>query len=283
MKIGWAFIVTVLMLPLLSVGNSAADEAAEPIGERFRGEVLKYDFGFWIFSKVGEGLVTFRPLGHGKYFAAHEGQTVGFVGWVTRYRKDVYRSTMTTVNNGRRLIPLRFEEDVIIGNKVRNRTTTFDYPARRVRLETQKEKEILREEIAIPEGALYDDPVTAYYNLRFGAYGKVEPGKEFLIHTVPREGSQKVIRMTVASRAEADKRRSTEEKKEKKDLFITIRVDRELVGSVHGLMEIWFSADVVPQSGVAKEVILFGDIRAKLTSQGLVNSAGENPPLRKGN
>jgi hypothetical protein len=235
------------------------------IGERFRGEVLKYDFGFWLFSKVGEGTVTFQPLDHGKYFASHEGQTVGFVGWITRYRKDVYRSTMSTVNNGRRLIPLRFEEDVIIGTKIRHRITTYDYPARRVRLETRKESETLREEIVIPEGTLYDDPVTAFYNFRFGAYGKVEPGKEFLIHTVPREGNQKVIRITVASKEEAEKRRSTEEKKEKKDLFITIRVDRELVGSVHGLMEIWFSADVVPQSGVAKEIILFGDIRGKLT------------------
>ncbi|MCX5906558.1 MAG: DUF3108 domain-containing protein [Deltaproteobacteria bacterium] len=214
------------------------------IGERFQGEVLKYDFGFWIFSKVGEGSVTFQSLGHGKYFAAHDGQTVGVVGWITRYRKDVYRSTMTTVNNGRRLIPLRFEEDVIIGTRG---------------------GKTVQEEIEIPEGLLYDDPMTAFYNFRFGVYGKVEPGKKFIIPAVPRKGKEKAIRLAVASREEAEKRRATEEEKGSKDLFITVQIDPELVGSLRGLVEAWFSSDVVPVSGLAKGVILFGDIRGKLT------------------
>lgn len=45
------------------------------------------------------------------------------------------------------------------------------------------------------------------------------------------------------------------------------RSDPELVGSLGGLVEAWFSADVVPVSGLAKGGILFGDIRGKLTYQ----------------
>ena len=182
---------------------------------------------------------------------------------------------MGTINNGKRLIPLRFEEEVMIGKKIRKRITTFDYNARRVLVETLNEEKITREEIEIPSGVIYDDPMTAFYNFRFGVYGKVEPGKEFSIPTVPRGGSQKVIRLVVASKEEAGKKRSEEAGKERKDLFITVRLDKELVGSLQGLVETWFSADIVPVSGVAKDVFFWGDITGKLTYQGFLEFPGK--------
>jgi len=237
---------------------------------------LKYDIGFWIFTRVGEGEAVFQSLGNGRYSAHHEGKTLGLVGWISRYRRDIYRSTMGTINNGKRLIPLRFEEEVIIGEKVRKRITIFDYNAGKVLVETQREEKIIREEIEIPFGAIYDDPMTAFYNFRSGVYGKVEPGKEFSIHTVPREGSQKVIRLVVASKEKAEQKRAEEAEKEKKDLFITVNLDKELVGSLQGLVETWFSADLVPVSGVAKDVFFWGDRTGKLTYQGFLASPGES-------
>lgn len=259
-------------------GNSFPTGIGDPIGDRFHGEVLKYDIGFWIFTRVGEGEAVFQRSGNGRYLAYHEGKTRGFVGWISRYRRDLYRSMMGTMNNGKRLIPLRFEEEVIIGKKIRKRITIYDYNVRRVLVETQKEEKITREEMEIPFGVIYDDPMTAFYNFRFGVYGKVEPGKEFSIYTVPREGSQKVIRLVVASKEEAGRRRSQEAEKKRKDLFITVRLDRELVGSLQGLVETWFSADIVPVSGVAKDVFFWGDITGKLTYQGFLESPGKFHP-----
>jgi len=258
-----------LLLLLLWPEPSASAGGGDPIGEYFEGEVLKYDIGFWIFSRVGEGVATFHSLGSGRYTAFHEGRTLGFVGWITRYRRDVYRSTMGTINNGRRLIPLRFEEDVIIGPKIRKRITIYDYAARKVIIETQKEGKIRREEVEIPSGILYDDPMTAFYNFRFGVYGKVEPGKEFTIRTVPREESRKTIRLIVASKEEEARRRSAEVEKEGKDLFIKVHLDKELVGSLHGEVEVWFNKDIIPMTGVAKDVFFYGDIRGQLTYPGV--------------
>jgi len=218
-------------------------------------------------------VATFRSLGGGKYEAFHEGKTLGLAGLVTRYRRDVYRSVMGTINNGRRLIPLRFEEDVIIGSKIRKRTTVFDYAARKVTIATQKEEGASKEEVEIPFGTLYDDPMTAFYNFRFGVYGKVEPGKIFTIRTVPRKDSPEPIRMTVAPKKEEEERRSEEAEKEGRDLFIKVRLDKEFVGSLQGEVEVWFTKDVVPMSGVAKDVFLYGDIRGHLTYRGF---AGPN-------
>jgi len=257
-----------LLLFLFWQGSSAGEGTADPIGERFQGEVLRYDIGFWIFRRVGEGMATFRSLGNGMYEAFHEGKTLGFVGWISRHRRDVYRSTMGTINGGTRLIPYRFEEDVIIGQKVRKRITVYDYAARKVSIETQEGGTINREEAEIPSGILYDDPMTAFYNFRFGVYGKVEPGKEFFIHTVPQNGNPKTIRLTVAPKEEEERRRAAEIEKEGKDLFMKVHLDKELVGSLHGAVEVWFSQDIIPMSGVAKDVFFYGDIIGRLTYRG---------------
>jgi len=265
----WFLLKSLLVLLLLFQANPlAAETPGSAIGEYYQGEVMKYDIDFWIFSRVGEGIATFRSLGDGKYEAFHEGKTLGLVGLVTRHRRDVYRSVMGTINNGRRLIPLRFEEDVIIGPMIRKRTTVFDYAARKVTIETQKEGGIRREEVEIPYGILYDDPMTAFYNFRFGVYGKVEPGKIFIIRTVPRKESPQPIRLTVASKKEEEQKRSEDADEEGKDIFIKVHLDKEFVGSLHGEVEVWFTKDIVPMSGVAKDVFFYGDIRGQLTYRG---------------
>lgn len=261
-----------IVLIFCGAGNSAGAGSGDSIGEHFQGEVLKYDIGFWIFNRVGEGVATFRSLGGGKYAAFHEGRTLGFIGWISRNRRDIYRSTMGTINNGRRLIPIRFEEDVIIGQKVRKRITLYDYSAKKVTIDTQQEGKISREVVEIPFGMLYDDPMTAFYNFRFGVYGKVEPGKEFIIRTVPREESRKTIRLIVASKEEGERRRAEEVEKEGKDFLIKVHLDKELVGSLHGEVEVWFSKDIIPMTGVAKDVFFYGDIKGQLTYQGFSNS-----------
>jgi hypothetical protein len=272
------FLLKSLLLFLLffRVNPSAAETPVRPIGEYYQGEVLKYDVDFWIFNRVAEGIATFRSLGNGRYEAFHEGKTLGLVGLVTRYRRDVYRSVMGTINNGSRLIPLRFEEDVVIGSTIRKRTTVFDFAARRVTIDTQKEDGNSREEVEIPFGTLYDDPMTAFYNFRFGVYGRVEPGKIFTIPTVPRKEGPKPIRLTVASKKEEDQRRSEENGKEGKDLFVKVHLDKEFVGSVHGEVEVWFTKDIVPMTGVAKDVFFYGDIRGRLTYRGSQGSPEKN-------
>ncbi len=255
-------------------GPPAPWGAESTVGSRFNGEMLKYDIGFWIFSRLGTGEATFRDLGNGRYSAYHQAQTLGAAAFFSRYRRDIYRSTMGTIHDGKRLIPLRFEEDVIIAGKTRRRTTVYDYPARKVYVDTVKEGRPGREEVDIPFGILYDDPMTAFYNFRAGVYGEIEPGKRFVLHTVPRDGSSKAIRLTVATREEAEKWRARETDKNQKDFFVTVQLDKELVGSLQGLVYTWFSKEMVPISGVAKDVFFWGDIIGKLTYRGVITPSG---------
>ena len=258
----------VVFLLLGQPWDCAGAQPEDSIGDRFVGETLKYEVGFWLIDPVGGGVADFQSLGNGRYRVYHVGKAEGLVGWLTSHRREIYRSTMTTINNGKRLIPLKFEEYSVIGEWYRKKTTTYNYPARKVITEGEKEgKPMNREEMEIPSGVLYDDPVTAFYNLRFGVYGKVEPGKEFILRTTPSKGHE-IIRIQVATKEEAEKARAAEKVKTGKDLLIRILLDREMWGRKKGELEIWFNRDLLPISGVVKDIPLFGNIRGRQTWHG---------------
>ena len=260
----WMAVFLLLGWPWECAGMKPEDS----IGEFFTGEVLRYEVGFWLIDPVGGGVADFRNLGNGRYMVYHVGKAEGFVGWLTSYRREIYRSTMSTTNNGKRLIPHKFEEYSVIGEWYRKKTTTYDYPARKVITEGEKEgKPMGREEIEIPPGVFYDDPVTAFYNLRFGVYGKVEPGREFLLNTLPSKRPE-IIRIKVASREETERRRTEEKVKTGKDLLIQILIDREMWGRKKGELEIWFNRDLIPVSGMVKDIPFFGNVRGRQTFHG---------------
>ncbi len=263
-RVLWVVILLFLGWP----GDCAGEGPVGSIGDFFTGEVLRYEVGFWLIDPVGGGVADFRKLGDGRYMVYHVGKAEGFVAWLTSYRREIYRSTMRAINDGKRLIPLRFEEYSVIGKWFRKKTTTYDYQAHKVFTELEKVGEPKsREEIEIPLGAVYDDPVTAFYNLRFGVYGKVEPGMEFILQMLPSKRPE-IIRIKVASQEETERKRAEERIKTGKDLLIQILIDREMWGRKKGEVEIWFNRDLIPISGVIKDIPFFGDIRGRLVFRG---------------
>ncbi len=129
------FLKFLLGLPLLSSFPLRPQEAwadlashpkkrADSIGEFFKGEELHYDIGLWQFKKVATGKISFEEMGKkGRYLATLQGESLGFLGFVSRYRVDTYRSIMEEIDGGRRLRSISFEEDVKIGSKLRRRTS----------------------------------------------------------------------------------------------------------------------------------------------------------------
>jgi len=138
--------------------------------EFFKGEELVYEIGFWFFKRAALGKLSFTEMEKkGHYMATLQAETLGVLGWVTRYRVDTYRSTMEEIDEGRRLRSISFEEDVKIGSKLRKRIHQLDYQTRKwVQLRRRKDGTMERTEKEIPSGMVYDDFLTASYNFRYG-------------------------------------------------------------------------------------------------------------------
>lgn len=235
------------------------------ISEFFKGEELEYEVGAWIFKRVALGKLSFREMGEkGRYLSTLQGETLGILGWVARYRVDTYRSIMEEVEGGRRLRSISFEEDVKIGNKLRRRTHFFDYQKRKwIQVRQRKDGTKVRKEEEIPPAMVYDDFLTASYNFRYGVYGGIERGRKYTVATFPKRGPSS-YEVNVASREEEEKRKRSEKFKDGKEYFVKLFLDPEDTHSKEGLIEGWLSKELYPTEGTMKDVMLFGDVRGTL-------------------
>jgi hypothetical protein len=231
----------------------------------FKGEELEYEVGAWIFKRVALGKLSFKEMGEkGRYLSILQGETLGILGWVARYRVDTYRSIMEEIEGGRRLRSISFEEDVRVGNKLRRRTHFFDYRKRKwVRVRQRKDGTKVREEEEIPLGMVYDDFLTASYNFRYGVYGGIERGQKYTVATFPKKGPSS-YEVSVASKEEEQKRKKSEKFKDGKDFYVKLYLDPEITHSKEGLIEGWLSKELYPITGMIKDVGLFGDVKGTL-------------------
>jgi len=270
------FLKFLLGLPLLSsfplhIQETWADLPSHPkkrrdsIGEFFKGEELQYEIGLWLFKKVAVGKISFEEMGEtGRYLATLQGETLGVLGFVARYRVDTYRSIMEEIDGGRRLRSISFEEDVKIGSKVRRRTHFLDYQKRKwTKIRQRKDGSKAREEEEIPSGMIYDDFVTASYNFRYGVYGGMERGRTYRVATFPKKGASSYV-VRVASKEEEEKKRKSEKSKDGKEFFLKLFLDAEMTHSKEGLIEGWLSKELYPIEGTIKDVIFFGDVKGTL-------------------
>ena len=101
--------------------------------------------------------------------------------------------------------------------------------------------------------------MAAFYNFRYGAYGKVEENKRFRIKTFPKAKGQEVDIDLDIRPAPKDGRA-----KEEAVYLADARMDKDLFDSSSGLVEIFFDKELVPVKAVAKDIVLFGDVRGEL-------------------
>jgi hypothetical protein len=235
------------------------------IAEFFKGEELHYEIGAWIFNRVALGKLSFRKTGEkGRYLSVLQGETLGILGWVARYRVDTYRSIMEEIEGGRRLRSVSFEEDVKIGDKLRRRTHFFDYQKRKwIQVRQRNDGTKVRKKEDIPPGMVYDDFLTASYNFRYGVYGGIERGRKYAVATFPKMGPSS-YEVSVASQEEEEKRKKSERSKDGKEYYVKLFLDPEITHSKDGLIEGWLSKELYPMEGAIKDVFLYGDVTGKL-------------------
>jgi hypothetical protein len=232
------------------------------IGEYFNGEAFTYNIGFWWFKKAATGKISINRLSDGNYKIMLEAETMGFIGFITKHRKDIYTTYAEEWEAGKRLRATRVEKIVRIGNKIREGYTIVDYNKRTYRWKSWgNEQENKETEEPLPVSGYYDDPLTGFYNFRFGVYGAVKEGKEFNVPTFPRKGVS-TIPITIATNKEKAARLNPDHAEA--DYLADIVIDKELFGSQTGKVEVQFSKELIPIQATAKDLLVFGDVKGVL-------------------
>lgn len=250
--------------PSVFMTGSAAGRGASTISEAFTGEEFVYQIGFWFFDDVAVGTLTFKDEGNGVFTGTLKARTTGVVDRLIISREDTYVSRMRVSDDGQRLITERFEKTVNKAGKVRNGVSLFDYKKNVMTWRSWGGGKEEKSGVAsFPDGITPYDPIAAFYNFRYGAYGPVERGREYTIYSFPKEDHVPFITIRVATEKEIKARAGRYP--DKTEYLADARIDKELFGSQSGEIEIYFTDEMVPMHAVAKDILFFGDVRGDLS------------------
>ncbi len=234
------------------------------IGETFANESMVFRAGFFLFPHAGDAEISLVPLNEtGRYQATITGKTRGIIGFFTRHREDTHISELVESGEKDRFICVRLIRDTKIGNDHTIKIFEMDYQKGKMMVTRIKGKRESVHVKPIPPGVIYDDPLTAFYNFRFGSYGPVAFGKSYKIDTIPGK-KVKYIFLRVASKKETEEKKRNLSIAKRVKYLIYLRIAPEIIKSKKGEIEGWVSPGLVPLYGVAKDVIFFGDVEGKL-------------------
>jgi len=240
-------------------------DAARTIAGTYSGERLVYRVGFWLFDEVGQGSITLKKEDDGTYTGTLEAHTTGNIRRFILDRTDGYVSHMKLSEDGKRFITQSFEEFVTMRGATRRKVRVFDYANHRMTWTSWgKDGKPSTGEDTYPADITPSDPIAAFYNFRFGSYGPIERGGEYLIHAMPKGGKVPNIRIRITTEEEAAKRPGKHP--DGMEYLADARIDKELFGSSSGDMELYFTGQMTPVYVVAKDLIFFGDVRGSLLS-----------------
>ena len=237
-------------------------------------ESLQYDIGFLWFKQAAQGDLSLQPKGPpGHFVATLEAKTHGFIGLLTRYRKNTYQSFLRFDPLVQRLTTSRFVKEEIVGGESTKTVTDLDYKKREITWQ-RYEDGVLTEEgrEAIPPGVVYEDVLSAFYNLRQGFYGVLDQGRHLTLNTLPLRGGQKkkyAIRtfdIRIATPGEEEEERKRFPDLARQGLLAIVRIPKEIFRQKTGEVRIWLDQDLIPLTSVIEDAIFFGDVKGQLTA-----------------
>ena len=252
----------------LPIGIQARARRRGSIANHFQGEELCYRISVLWIKQAAIGRVFFEKVEGGQlYRATLEGKATGIIGWLTRYRRDTYTSYLELIDGGRRLRPLRFEEDIVSGGKIRRKIILFDYgKGKLIKRRMNRRGVFIQSEGKIPGGVIYDDFLTAFYNFRWGVYGNIQRGKRYRVRTLPKAGIS-TIDVEIATKEEEMRMRQGEGNKGCREYYVTVFLDKEITRSRTGRVNGWISKNLVPIEGTIEDVVFVGDVRGVLIDE----------------
>lgn len=273
-----AVIVAAPVRPAFGAAEEAAAIAAQPVdraeeiikaADALVGEELVYHISFWVFQDMAVGKVTFTKDENGEYVARLDARTIGMVDKVLQHRHDIYTSRLILSEDGSMFVTKSFKKSSDINGKVREGVKYIDYKNRILTwMSWGGGKEDKSGGSGFPEGVYPVDPLTAFYNFRLGVYGPAEEGREYRIHTFPKDDKVPELYMRITTREEMDKR-TRRRKAPAADYLADAKVDKEFFGSGNGELEILFTGGLLPVRAVAKDVAFFGDVTGTLKQVGV--------------
>ena len=240
-----------LLTFLFHTGNVCPDT------NKFEGEVLKYNIGFWLFKKVGTAIFKCEKDGD-TLVVTIDACTTGFLDKII-HRHNIYRTTMTIDDITNRLKPINSYEKKVKRKKERIIVTDYDYENNICNYKTWRRGVVHKEGSLKLESGVCDDMISVTYNFRNEIYGEVKEDASFNITTVYKDKSPN-FSANVRSAEDSDELSKWQGIIPDIKYVVDVALDPELLDSKEGKLVVLLTEDLTPVGYVAKDVIGFGDL-----------------------
>lgn len=248
----------------ISAVDVAADPPATLSANLLLGEKLEYNVSFLWFKKIARGEIRFETGDKpGTYLATLTAKTRGIAAFFTSNRVETYTTLMEEGPDGllRPLLQISDAKKDKDGKEYHRQTSyEYDYSARLVRYrktvngDAQQQQQLMAMDESLPT---YDF-LTAFYNLRLGRLGSVEPGHDIRLAAFSRKGPEEIVICSLFEKEHL-------QLKFPDDLMLCkVLLAPETFKTVGRDVYVGFDSLLRPKLAVIKNVIGLGDVRGEL-------------------
>jgi hypothetical protein len=178
----WGPVMLLVLLAALFLGGlTAAVRAAAPAKTLM--EDLQYRLDLLVLRDAARARVTLTRLGAGHYLAEVIGEPQGVLKVLTGDRREVLQTEMVCRQG--KLAPLVYREESRRRGKRRLNEYRFDYDNGTLQLWQLQpgKKMVLKWQTPLTQS--FQDPLTAFYNCRFGLLGPIRDGETIKVPGIP--------------------------------------------------------------------------------------------------
>jgi len=254
-------------LPIHASVSSPSIESSTLSGpSKYIGERLTYKLSFFLFD---EAAVCSTSLVQSEkpnlFIGTFVGETKGFVGLVTSYRKYTYVAKMRLIKNGREFRTVSFRTEKRIGDKLVVIETNFDYKRGVIKSVVTENGRRQVYNANIQKGIKFDDIISGFYNVRSKGPAEITEGAHFNLKSFT---NRRISVFNIHVQDAKEKRINTLfSDRYKKDNFIfKIKIAKEIFGSKEGLLCVAINREHLPVKLIIEDVLLFGDVEGELSS-----------------
>jgi len=229
--------------------------------EKYLGEELRYQIGFWLIGHCGDAKTGFLPTDVPDiYRISLEGHGIGFINSLLGGVHYSYTSFCRYLSDQDRLQPVYFELKKRRGSRMSLQNVRFNHGAKEIEFigtASSGEPRMDREPMEIDQ--IYEDYLTLFFNFRHGYYGPLQRNRQYQLPLYTKKQMQPV-ELHIADVETEKKYRRSESNPADKDFFMRFQINPEDVSSGSGEVLGWLSADATPVKGTIQDVVFFGDL-----------------------
>ena len=275
LKFGFDFALLALVGRVFAVVPSLAAEGARSGTGRFfellgriRNEKLSFQIFYLDLIKFAEGYAVFRQRSE-RYFTAEAFvEITGIAEPFTNHKSQRATSSMElSLDPAPRLVPRTFDRFIVLRDRKIKTRNLFDYKRNRWVSKIYRDGKLKRRRRRkIPEGVIYENFLSAFYNLRLEAFGPIAKGRTIEFRTIPYRGVDRMSLKVVGSDAARDEARWLKSIAGA-EFLIVMQIAEKIMGIKPAKLLAAADRELVPLAGVLKDALPLGNIYVNLKAR----------------